>query len=631
MRQSIFSKRLLLIAIVFMLTASGAFAAFSSVSTNSQVHTALQAQPAQAVNSTTGGNVLYLGIIDTSPLSSLNYISPIADFYFTSLLYLPFVSTAFPPAPPYEDTPGNIAQGWTHNSNYTVWTLNLKKGLKWDNGTPLNSTDLAFSLKEYVALDDLSFAPNVTNITIINSTAVQITTNASEPNLLYDWATDEDGIIIPYQTYKNLSPANITNISNYNNIVADGPYVMYNYTLGENPVIMYANPYYYQGTPHYKELAVRIFSTTTSEIAAYKAGTLDAIYDAGPYNSIVPLLAKPGYTVATLTPSNQEQIMFNMNLYPFSATNFRKAIADMINRTQINDRVDNSSIKLVGYDGLLSGQGSAIGLNSSSLPSYSYNFTKVKQLLSSVGIVYSNGMWVYKNNGTQVSFNIQTASYGTGNLATASLVSSELNSYGFKTTVTVDTYATYDSLVTFSTTGWQVAVSENFHGVNPNAIGQLLDVVSPEAPLDSSIPLVISSYNGTPGWNGTYFANQVDAANSLPIGSAAANSYLIAASTYIANMVPYIPLYAIYNYVAYNDSIYWGNQTQHTGLFDTQNEVPNTFWYAALYDAAPISSVVSHPSTFPLGYLIAIVVVVIVVIGALAALLVSRRNKAKSK
>ena len=620
--------KVLLVAVVMMFVVTGINAAITSPNTVGSSDLIENSTPSTLSTNNSSGNVLSLGIVDTSPLSSLNYISPIADFYFTSLLYMPFVSSAFPPAPLVEPTStyqaAGLAQGWTHNANYTVWVLNLKKDLKWDNGSPLNSTDLWFSLKEYVALGDVSFSCNVTNISIVNSTAVKITTNTPEPNLLYQWAIDEDGIIIPYQTYKNISPSNYTNITNFNNIVADGPYVFYNYTPGENPINFVPNKYYYEGMPHYKELSVRIFSDTTSMISAYKSGTLDAITDAGAYNSIYPLLSIPGYSVATLTPSNEMQVVFNMHAYPFGETNFRKGIAYLLNRSEINSRVNSANLSMPSYGDLLPGQAASIDLSSNSVMNYSYNFSKAESLFNSVGIIYSGGKWLYKNNDTQVSFTIDTTSYGTGNVESATLVSDELNAAGFSTTVSVETYSTYSATQTFSSTGWQLDVSESLYGVNPNALGQMLVAEEQDNSTFGDYP----AFNGTLGWNYTYFNDLIDSADSLPTGSSLAIPYLQNATRYVANMVPFIPIYIIYNYAGYSKSIYFGNPSNHTGLFNPQNEVPNDFWYGALYDATPIASVSHAPINYTYYIVIGVVIAAVIVGGVVAAVM---RGKKKAK
>ncbi|MEM4084496.1 MAG: ABC transporter substrate-binding protein [Thermoplasmata archaeon] len=573
------------------------------------------------------GGTLSLGIVDTSLLASLNYFSPTYDYYFSTLLYSMFVTSAFPPAPLVEPV---LAQGWIHIANYTSWVLNLRSGLKWDNGSPLNSTDLVFLIAAFDTFGDLSFASNVTNISIVNSTAVRITTNAPEPNLLYDWAVDEDGAILPYQTYKRVDPSNITFINttvatkiadfNYNNIIADGPFVFYNYTPGENPITFVPNPYYYEGEPHYKKMTVTIFPTLSSEIASYKAGKLYAIYDPGAYNEVVPLLSKPGYTVFTTVPANEMEVIFNMHAFPFGYTNFRKAIALIINRTEINAIVDSSSIPLVNYADLLPGM-EIPGLNSSELPTYSCNFTELQKLLNSVGIVRSDGKWVYKSNGTQVSFNIITTNYGEGDEETATLISSELNNAGFSTTVTDEVYSTYDATITTSPTGWQVGVSEDLFGVNPNPIGQYFTVIEQ----NSSTASVYPAYNGTNGWNGTYFADLVNTANTFPIGSSAADPYLVSIGEYLANMVPFIPIFVIYGYVAYSNSIYWGNQSANTGIFNTQNEVPNDFWYNTLYLARPLVSPTKVPIN-PLLYEIPIIAVVVIVAGILSYVLLRKKK-----
>lgn len=608
--------KVLLLAIIVMFVVTGINVAITHSRIPITVKYIGKATPAISTTDNSSGGILSLGIVDTSPLSSLNYFSPISDFYFSTILYLPFAATAYPPAPGLEPV---LAEGWSHNKNFTIWNLTLKNGLKWDNGSPLNSTDLAFSLSEFQKLGDLEDGSSITNISILNSTTVLVKTNSPQPNLIYDYVSTEDATILPYSTYKDLPTANISSINNFNNIISDAPYVIYNYTPGENPITFVPNKYYYRGTPYYKQLSIRIFSTFSSEVASYKSGKLAAIWNAGPYNETVPLFSLSGYSVSTQVPAHFEQLMFNLHDYPFNITNFRIALAYLLNRTEINSRVNSNDIPLPQYDNFEPGQGVTIGLNNTSIPNYSYNFTQAKKLLGEIGIVYTNGKWEYESNGTQLSFNIVTAPYGTGNIETASLVSSELNSAGFSTTVTVETYSTLEASIVSSSTGWQMGVAANFYGTLPSAWGEL----SLAAEADNSTAGVYGPFNGVQGWNGTYFSELVNTAGEYEIGSPDAVPFLDTAAIYLAKMVPFIPIFQIDNYVGYGNSIYWGNETQHTGLFNLQNNMPSLFWYSTLYYAHPIT----HPvSRFPF-YVVIPVIVVVVLIAAVISVIVIRNSK----
>ena len=40
-----------------------------------------------------------------------------------------------------------LATGCDHNEDYTQWTCHLREGLRWSDGTPLTSKDVAFSYR----------------------------------------------------------------------------------------------------------------------------------------------------------------------------------------------------------------------------------------------------------------------------------------------------------------------------------------------------------------------------------------------------------------------------------------------------------------------------------------------------
>lgn len=589
-------------------------------------------------------DTLFDGLVTPTVFSSLNYFSPVEEYYIVSLLYQPFATYLYPPGNALQ---GVLGQSWSHNANYTVWNLTLRNGLKWDNGSPLNSTDLWFSLMVYNQLGFFA-AYSIKNISIINSTTVQVSSYLPQPNFVAVWAMDTGSIIVPYQSFHqydtNLTSTNYTKLSsfpNFKNIVADGPFVITNYTPGENPILFTANPYFYRGSPEMGKLSIRLFSDESSYSDALRSGEIDEMWDIGPYNTVIsPLYSNiSGTTIYKSVPAAYESVEFNLHQWPYNTTQYRMALAYLTNRSSINSIIndaDNSS--LVGYDLLPSSLARSIGINPSSVNNYTYNPSKAAQLLKQIGIVKDNisgssnyGLYVYTNpnlpNYNQpVSINIITTALGAGDVSTSVELKDQWTQAGFTVTIsTLSSSAFYSTIDTGK--GWAVAV-------------QLLDVIAPTATATISATEISqysnateSNYNssfGMQNFNFSYLSNLSIKSFEYPFGSSSSNRITTEIADYLAEVVPTIPLWATYNWVVVSNSFYWGNLSNHTGLFSTQTLSMEPLWSGTLFVVHPLP-VVSPSTPSVLVYIVIGVIITAVVIGIISYAIVSRRRKIDEK
>ncbi len=599
------------------------------------------------------GTISY-GLETSVVQSAFNWWSPVESYYIVSMLYLPFASYQFPPGHYLNPI---LAQGWSHNANYTVWNLTLKKGLKWDNGSPLNSTDLWFSLMAYNQTGGL-YGLNVIGDTILNSTTVQIKTSTPEPNFLIDWVTDTNSYIAPYQSWGkydtnhtlNATDYRFSNFTNFKDIVADGPFVITNYTAGTNPIIFSANKYFYRGPPRMSKLSVRIFSSVSSMSAALRSGEISEMWDMGSYNTIVAPNFKniPDVSVYQLEPGPYMSVDFNMWLFPYNTTQFRMALAYLTNRESLDSIVNSANGTLVGYNMLTSSLDKVIGINPSSVNNYSYNPTKAAQLLGQVGITKDNtsgtanyGLYVYNNPnlpdyGQPVTINITTTQLGFGDLSTAIELKDQWTAEGFTVNIITLSSVAFYPLIGFKSTGWDVAVQIDPLGYYPQAQANVFGIVDYD---NSTGPYklngVVYSANhpnsfGMPDYNFSTISRLSNLSLMTPINTNTSNKYVIEGANYIASVVPSIPLWVDSNWMAVSNSYYWGNQTNHTGIFNTQALVQPNFWYGTLWIVHPISSTSSPALSGLTLYIIIGVVVAVVVIGSVIGV-VLRNKKMKER
>ncbi|MGH2639921.1 MAG: ABC transporter substrate-binding protein, partial [Rhabdochlamydiaceae bacterium] len=181
----------------------------------------------------------------TEPIpQSLNYLAPSGDstFMVASLSYMSLAP--FPLEPNGSLLWADSLTNWiTSNSNFTQWTFHIAPGMTWSNGTAVNASDIADWLTPAYALnpqyDFVSLHTEVTGVKVVNSDTAVVNLNVSDaqlPNRIgtYYYAP----LVSPTAVAKG--PADPF----FGTSIADGPWVMENYTSGSTSALMVPNPYW---------------------------------------------------------------------------------------------------------------------------------------------------------------------------------------------------------------------------------------------------------------------------------------------------------------------------------------------------------------------------------------------------
>jgi len=183
-------------------------------------------------------------------------------------LMLKFSDANLTPAP-------NLATGCVHNSDYMTWTCTLRDGLKWSDGQPLTSKDVAFSYrfvidnkipqyKSYFPFDPTFETPNDTTLVW---KATQPTFAPSMPPWVY---------IVPEHIWSQYDGKDLRTIKSVPNTpaVVSGPFMMTSWTHGQGWSLD-RNPNYWGTPPAIDGIDYRLYSNQEALIQALKNGEVD--------------------------------------------------------------------------------------------------------------------------------------------------------------------------------------------------------------------------------------------------------------------------------------------------------------------------------------------------------------------
>ncbi len=570
---------------------------------------------------------------------SWSTLNPFTTTYSASglnyLFYTPLVTMGFPPDSGIH--PG-LLKTWSSNPSYKVWNLTLRSNLKWDNGHALNSADLAFTADLYnnTATGTANYFGSVMvhNATIINSTTVQLVFQNSLPSLLNELSGGQIDLVYA-PSFENISPANINAFTNEKNMVLDAPYVITNYTTGENPLILTRNPYYYQGTPYYKYLKIILFDSTTAEIAALSSGEIQVAWDGGSFTS-AKAFKVPGYSLYTTVPSGEEVVNLNYMQYPMNMTSVRQALAYAVNRNVLaHIGYGNVNYTLLNYATLTASYDKMLGLTSSEIPNYTMSQSKVNSLMEGSGFKLVGGYW-QNSTGNTVTIKLIYPNYETGATDIALELKTMWNAAGFKVDVTPLTSTDFTStLASGSQPTYGAAVWDGYgFGIPLNSFitniytfffGYLTTA------FDKSLGTSAAALYGTHDVKNHTLADVIENyinASAYPFDTPHSNYWNRELALNFATQVPMIPLYYTYNFEEASNSVYWGNVTNHTGMFNTQSLTMPQFWDGTLMAAHPLAAKSSF-SAVDLYAAIAAVVVIAAVATAVGFNIRKKKNLEK--
>ena len=183
-------------------------------------------------------------------------------------MVLKFSSADLSPAP-------SLATGCTPNADSTEWTCTLRDGLRWSDGSPLTSRDVAFSY-EFVIDNKIPqyrsyFAAGTTFETPNDLTLIWKSPEPTFAPQMPAWA-----YIVPRAVWEPLTGKTMREIKGAPNTpsIASGPFTLTEWQRGQGWT-MERNPYYWGQEPEVDRIDFRVYSNEEAMIQALRNGEID--------------------------------------------------------------------------------------------------------------------------------------------------------------------------------------------------------------------------------------------------------------------------------------------------------------------------------------------------------------------
>lgn len=236
----------------------------------------------------------------------------------------------------------SLALQWTRSPDGLSITFDLRRNVKWHDGKPFTSADVAFSvmeiLKKFSPRGRLNYASVEAVDTPDPHTAVF---RFSKPApVVLNALTAAEGQILPRHLYEG---TDISKNPHNSKPIGTGPFRFKEWRRGEY-IALERNPDYWEPEkPYVDALIFRIIPDAGARAAALETGAVHyAPYDPLPFSDVQRIKAMPGLAISTYGYDYQSQVLsieFNLRNKYTSDVRVRRAIGHAIDRQKLTDTV----------------------------------------------------------------------------------------------------------------------------------------------------------------------------------------------------------------------------------------------------------------------------------------------------
>lgn len=375
-------KRFLAIILVIALAASMLACAQPSSDTSSetaaettQADTSTDTQQAATEATPVSGGTLDIAVAaEVNSLLWTGYKSP-EDYIAGMLFYESLLKLDEDGVPqPY------LCDSFTADPDNLTYTIVLKQGIKFQDGSELNAKACAWNLQMYkdTGRKSASFFSNIESFEVTDDYTVVIHMSEWDSTIPQSLAR-ECGFMFSEQAWETYGEEYCSE-----HPVGTGPFILTEWNKDVDKTFVRFDDYW-QGTPLLDEVVIHIYEDSLVAQAGLETGDIDAYYCVD--YSLDAAMADKGYVVATGTiPTTMPFLLFN-------SVNPDDPLNNILVRQAISYAIDQQALCDAIYYGYVSPTNQFAPENSvyysKDVVGYSYNPDKAKELLAEAG--YADG------------------------------------------------------------------------------------------------------------------------------------------------------------------------------------------------------------------------------------------------
>lgn len=319
-----------------------------------------------------GGNLVYERQAATQTTDPLNPRNGNGDIFAYNLIYSGLVRSD--PTGQTNKIVPSLSDRWTISPDGKTYTFHLRPGIKFSNGQPVTSDDVAWTLNRFgnPKINGIMSAVAIGfgNATAVDPSTVRVQLTKPIASFLYNisiWPA----FILP----KNLVEKEGSAF--YKHPVGTGPFMMKEFAKGSH-ITFARNPNYWEaGKPYLDSVRFNFVSDSNTRILALRAGDAH-IMDVVPFSQVNSLRNDKSIVVQAAKVPLFLGLWLNHLKAPFADLNVRQAMQYAINRPVLNKQIF-AGLGTIPNSVLM---GFSMDASDSVVKPYTYDVAKAKQLMA---------------------------------------------------------------------------------------------------------------------------------------------------------------------------------------------------------------------------------------------------------
>ncbi|MBN9493478.1 peptide ABC transporter substrate-binding protein [bacterium] len=312
-----------------------------------------------------------------------------------------------------------------------TYTFKIRPGAKWQDGEPVTSADVAFTIEQLTSPDfkgDPNLAAGWIGVKVATPSPNVVVVTLQQPSAPFLTRNATIGIL-PQHLLAKLTPAQLYDAPFNTSPIGAGPYRLE--TIDSQAAVLNANPLYVGGTPGIAQVRLQFYSDYSSALRALESGQASGLLLQQPVSQAQIEALRSVRNVHVVQPQGGDYTVLYLNNdnATFSDPRVREAISLAIDRKTLVSRV---------YSGIATPSSSPVAPGSWAYDGHydqpTANVEKAQQLLAEAGWKEDPATHILVRNGAEFRFTIRTDDDPT-RVAVANEVARQLEPLGIRTVV----------------------------------------------------------------------------------------------------------------------------------------------------------------------------------------------------
>jgi peptide/nickel transport system substrate-binding protein len=227
-----------------------------------------------------------------------------------------------------------LATGWKANADATVWTFQLQRGVKFQNGKTMTADDVVASYKQYTGNQQSQALSVFKGILgpegVIKRGAYTVEFRLQQPTGAFPYLVSQTTYqaIIQPKAFANRPDSWVSG-----GMIGTGPFRLVKFT-DQRSAELVRFPRYWGGSPPLDRVLLTFYESQPAQVLGLRGGQVDLVQQLSP-QAAAPFRNNKRYTIFSTPTASHRQFCMRVDRDPFKDPRTRRAVALVLNRPDL--------------------------------------------------------------------------------------------------------------------------------------------------------------------------------------------------------------------------------------------------------------------------------------------------------